>query len=65
VFKLLSKFEDILTNKLLKELSSKTIIDHKIELRPKIEPQNKAFHRLNQVNPKLNYKIFDERLFAP
>lgn len=48
ITQVLSEFKDILTNELLNELPHKRDIDHKIELMPWMEPQNKASFGLNQ-----------------
>lgn len=42
ISRVLDEFKDVLTNKLSEELSSMREVDHKIELVPRAEPQNKA-----------------------
>jgi hypothetical protein len=46
---LLLEFDDVFTDELPSELPPKRVVDHKIELVPGAEPQNKAPYRLNQV----------------
>ena len=49
IAQVLNEFGDVLTNKLPKELPPKREVDHKIELVPEGEPQNKAPYQLNKT----------------
>ena len=48
ILHVLDEFRDVLTNELPEELPPVREVDHKIELVPGAEPQNKAPYRLNQ-----------------
>ena len=48
VTRILDEFKDVLTNELPEELPPMRVVDHKIELVPGAEPQNKVPYRLNQ-----------------
>ena len=49
IAQVLNEFEDVLTNELPNELPPEREVDHKIELVPGTEHQNKALYRLNKT----------------
>ena len=52
VAKVLHEFSDVIMNELPLELPPKREVDHKIELIPGVEPQNKASYQFNKVELK-------------